>query len=354
MTDRDLTECGELAELFAELIRDRIAEDGSGWDAWPVGFSAGLSAAKARHDFAQYKHLCASSTYHGARDGIAEAYENALNIFKRLHPEERMSWSSPAARAVARAAARFHHVRRSPRLTQALSGHWSRTEAELAYARSGIGLIVIDEFLSSQALAELRRSCLNSTVWAGNRYPSGRLSSLLITGFSSPLLMQLAEEIRDAFPGIIGQNPLRQLWGFKSTERLPGLSTVHADCAAVNVNIWITPDGANRDPLCGGMVVYPLEAPEDWGFERYNRDVATIRQYLTERNAKAIRIPYRANRAIIFNSDLFHETEAVDFDPGYENHRVNITLLFGDRENSRRAPVAPQARRRPWRSRAFR
>ena len=46
---------------------------------------------------------------------------------------------------------------------------------------------------------------------------------------------------------------------------------------------------------------------------------------------RAIRIPYRQNRAIIFNSDLFHGTEAVCFRPDYLSHRINVTMLYGNR-----------------------
>ena len=45
-------------------------------------------------------------------------------------------------------------------------------------------------------------------------------------------------------------------------------------------------------------------------------------------------IPYNENRAVIFNSNLFHETDNYEFKEGYENRRINITLLFGSREDS--------------------
>ncbi len=44
-------------------------------------------------------------------------------------------------------------------------------------------------------------------------------------------------------------------------------------------------------------------------------------------------IPYRYNRAIIFDSDLFHTTPALRFRSGYENRRINVTLLYGDRHD---------------------
>jgi len=46
-------------------------------------------------------------------------------------------------------------------------------------------------------------------------------------------------------------------------------------------------------------------------------------------------VPYRANRAVIFDSDLFHETDVIRFKPGYENRRINVTLLFGRRQTQR-------------------
>jgi hypothetical protein len=42
-------------------------------------------------------------------------------------------------------------------------------------------------------------------------------------------------------------------------------------------------------------------------------------------------IPYRANRAVIFDSDLFHETDTIEFEEGYLNRRINVTMLFGRR-----------------------
>lgn len=42
-------------------------------------------------------------------------------------------------------------------------------------------------------------------------------------------------------------------------------------------------------------------------------------------------IPYKCNRAAIFVSDQYHVSEPFQFKDGLENHRVNLTLLFGDR-----------------------
>jgi hypothetical protein len=42
-----------------------------------------------------------------------------------------------------------------------------------------------------------------------------------------------------------------------------------------------------------------------------------------------VRVPYRANRAVIFDSDLFHASDRPHFREGYLNRRINITLLYG-------------------------
>ena len=170
------------------------------------------------------------------------------------------------------------------------------------------------------------------TVWSGNRYNHGRLGAFFHDGFNCPLLLQIAEELQEALPRVIGRRyPLQQLWGFKTGQTLPADSTTHADFAAVNVNFWITPDDANLDPEFGGLVVYDVQAPLNWDFDSYNGKLGVIGSFLHRK--KAIRSEYyKQNRAIIFNSDLFHATEAVHFRPGYENYRVNVTMLYGLRE----------------------
>ena len=82
-------------------------------------------------------------------------------------------------------------------------------------------------------------------------------------------------------------------------------------------------------------MIWDKAAPLDWDFKRYNTNESAIRNFLRESRAKVTRIPYRANRAVIFNSDLFHETDEMSFAAGYVNRRINVTLLYGTRENSK-------------------
>jgi hypothetical protein len=103
----------------------------------------------------------------------------------------------------------------------------------------------------------------------------------------------------------------------------------------VNVNFWITQDSANLDPDTGGLIIWDKGAPRSWGFRDYNQNSKNIRAFLEARAARPTKVPYRGNRAIIFNSNLFHETDRIDFENGYENRRINVTLLYGQGLRSR-------------------
>jgi len=136
--------------------------------------------------------------------------------------------------------------------------------------------------------------------------------------------------LRIVFPSVMGDNGLGLMWGFKYDSRLSGIP-IHADQAKVNVNFWIAPQDASRDPDSGGLVVWDVKAPLDWDFSRYNGNEAAIRAFLAESGAKPLIVPHRANRAVIFFSDIFHATDRIDFQEGYEKRRINVTMLYGRR-----------------------
>ncbi|HET7085160.1 MAG TPA: tetratricopeptide repeat protein [Rhizomicrobium sp.] len=194
-------------------------------------------------------------------------------------------------------------------------------------------IVVIDDLLTAEALEKLRRFCMDSTIWR-EIYDDGYLGAFPQTGFAPLLLAQIAEELRAAYPAVIGGHPLLHFWAFKYDSSLRGTG-VHADFAAVNVNFWITPDDANLDPDHGGLVVWDAAAPLDWDFAKYNAADGDIRAFLEQEKARPVIVPYRANRAVVFDSDLFHETDTIHFKPGYENRRINVTLLFGHRQARR-------------------
>ncbi|MEU8758816.1 hypothetical protein [Streptomyces sp. NPDC048659] len=317
-----------------------------------------LSVPKLRHDLAQLRHLRGLGVLGPAYADVIAAYEEAHARLAERGPDARERLDPEAHPGLTGTYNRLLHVRETPRVDRALSARWDPAAVQREYLANAPGVVTVDDFLTEEALDGLYRFCLESTIWFGNRYDHGRLGSLMQDGFVNPLLMQIAEELRDALPELIGERyPLRQIWGFKCGPEVPADVTTHADFAAVNVNFWITPDSANADPDSGGLVVHDVDAPLSWGFDSYNGRQDLIRPFLRSRRSRSVTVPYRHNRAVIFNSDLFHASDAVRFHPGYENLRVNVTMLYGDREAETHHPrlsgPATAGLRPAWRSAAL-
>lgn len=290
------------------------------------------SRTKLEHDAEQLRHLRANDVLPATFDDAVNLYEAALEALE-TPPADTHMVPLPAATRAAITPLYNRLIHRDPGAAldgPVVSPHFDGAAAEQQYRDHAPGIAWGDGLLTPDALAALRRFCLNSTIWYEFRYDNGYLGAFQEEGFSCPLLLQIAEELRAAMPNVVGPHTLRKTWAFKYDSRLSGIR-MHADAAAVNVNFWLTPDEANLDPEGGGLVVWDVEAPLDWDFAHYNRDTPAVRAFLDESGARAITVPHRQNRAVLFNSDLFHETGALSFKPGYENRRINVTMLFGRR-----------------------
>jgi len=197
-----------------------------------------------------------------------------------------------------------------------------------AYRDSGPGIVIVDEFLRNEALVALRRYLHLSTIWFGYGRVRGYCGSYMEDGFGNGLLLQLAADMREKLPDIVGPHHLNQMWAYIYDQTMAGI-TAHADPAAVNLNFWITPDAANLDANSGGLVVSRREAPREWDFEAYNNRPEILEEFVADDDRCVT--PYRCNRMVMFNSNLVHKTDAFSFRPGFTNRRINITMLFGDR-----------------------
>lgn len=199
---------------------------------------------------------------------------------------------------------------------------------EDAYLAGTPEILTIDHFLAEPALQAFQTFAHASRVWHGE-YANNYLGAFANRGFNSPLHLQLARELKQRMPRVFKDYLLTQLWGFKYEPAVTRGINVHADFAKVNLNFWIAPSEHNLDPESGGLKVYDVPAPADWTFEQYNADSALIYDFLQRHDARCVTVPYRCNRAVLFNSALFHETDTIRFVDRYETRRVNMTYLFG-------------------------
>src|SRR5262249_10111861 len=115
------------------------------------------------------------------------------------------------------------------------------------------GAVSFDDLLSPAALAALKQYLLESAIWHDFDHIGGFVASYLEDGLACPLLLQIVDQIRAAFPALLEAHPLSQAWAFKGLQPSAAIDA-HADDAAVSVNFWVTPTAANRNPDHGGMV----------------------------------------------------------------------------------------------------
>jgi tetratricopeptide (TPR) repeat protein len=289
--------------------------------------------SRIKHDAEQVQYLLSQHT-------LGREHEQYLRSLQRFQerldgdprPENRLVVAPDEIAAIAPSFNRILNCDPPDRIgAGALNASLDVDEVETQYHARRPEVTCIDGLLNASALDALRRFCLEATIWKKD-YENGYIGAFLGDGFASPLLFQIADELRLRFPRIFSSHRLTQAWAFKHDSAKRGLN-IHADAAAVNVNFWITPDEANLNPATGGLVVYDKEAPLEWNFKEYNsaRNKPKILAWLNEVGAQAIKIPYRANRAVVFNSDLFHETDEPSFADDYRSRRINITLLYGYR-----------------------
>ena len=63
----------------------------------------------------------------------------------------------------------------------------------------------------------------------------------------------------------------------------------------------------------------------------YNMNTEQVSELLLKpTNFNNVTIPYKQNRAVIFDSALFHHTDKFNFKKNYKDRRINLTILYGD------------------------
>lgn len=165
-----------------------------------------------------------------------------------------------------------------------------------SFRGQGKGGACVDDLPTQEALAQLQRFCLRSTVWR-RPYAAGYVGANPETGFFSPLRLQIATELKRAVPGLLDGHHLSYWWSFACQHQRPG-TDVHADQSDISLNFWITSDTANLEPGIGGLDVWDIAAPVDWTFEDFNAGSRDIRAFLRHEGARQTSFACAENRAL--------------------------------------------------------
>jgi hypothetical protein len=190
--------------------------------------------------------------------------------------------------------------------------------------------VYFDNLLTEEALLKLREYYEEATIFWDAK-PGYVGTYLADGGFGNSVIAQLLEELTDAFPRLLCSHRLKQAWAYKYDSDIAEPIATHADIAAVNFNFWISPDEGNLDKESGGLVVYRAIPPEGTPPIVFNRLPLhqNVTNMLEATGYANFTVPYRTNRAVVFQSNLFHESGKMHWAPGFTKRRINLTLLFG-------------------------
>ena len=304
-------------------------------DDWLPPEVKNTSIFKLRETIDQFEYLIAKGRIDFSFQCIVEGYREVLTeIELKSDTQDQIKLTHEQLQKIGSS---YNHAIYCPNAPRIKSGAINKglnfQKIENEYFSSSVSVITLDNFLKPETLFKLREFCLESTIFfeaSGNSFTGSTISS----GFNCYLLSQIADEIKDSFPRILGEHSLGNIWIYRYNNQSKGV-VAHADEGAVTFNLWITPSQANLYPKGGGLIVYTKEFPCDWDFRYYNtmKNTTIVEDEITKSLADSdtVTIPHRQNRAALFNSNLFHKSDQIHFKEGYENRRMNITFLFGKR-----------------------
>jgi tetratricopeptide (TPR) repeat protein len=313
----------EAAAHFLAPAHDTFAPGGPGGDG-PADART-VSRTKLRHDLQQLEWLRAEGVLAQDLLPVIEAHRAALGALPEETPE-RFLFEVPDVAGFPALYNRWHVDRPAPRVAGG-AVRPRRDAGEVAAGFQRDGWAVVDDFLTPPALAALRRFCVESSVWFEKKFPN-EVGASLRNGFCCPLLLQIASEIRQVLPGVFGAHLFTGLFSYKYLGR-GTVGNVHADRGAVSLNLWITDDAANEEPQRGGLVFWNKRVPPEYFSEDPDLIDRLHQRLLSEPDARPSVVPYRANRALVFHSDVLHRTDRVCFRDDHGSRRVSITYLYG-------------------------
>jgi hypothetical protein len=297
-----------------------------------------ISNAKLDHDIEQFEYLATSGYDIKKFQKLAKLYKTIKSEINHTSETDIFTLSDKHQSLLRDTYNRPIHILEAPSLEKStIADNFDVNKITEDYFEHDFGLTYADNFLSPTALKSLREFLLGSTIWFDLFHDGGYMGAYLAEGLASPLVLQIEEDLRKKLPKIFKKHHLTHLWAYKYDSRASSKNNsysginAHADFAAINVNFWITCNSANLNPSSGGLVVYNAEAPLEWDFHTYNNNEEKIREEILKSNQKKTIVPYNENRVVIFNSNLFHETDNIEFKGGYKNRRINVTMLFGRR-----------------------
>ena len=292
------------------------------------------SIGKLTHDAEQLEYLVTRGVLPQTFKATGAECREIIDRAPELSGTHTFSFAAMCTPGFRDAYNRLHFHRDSPAIAEgALDNKLDFAAIEADFLRDDRRYTCIDDLLAPEALLELQKFCLESTIWYKVEHKD-EVGTVVSNGFSCPLLFQIIDELRRRLPNVIGNSVLRNAWSYRYYGESPGVRA-HMDNGNVSVNFWITPDSANLNSDSGDLIIWNKRAPADYARSTKEQADAILHRLLEEPGVRKDHIPYRCNRAVIFDALTIHGTDDFAFRPGYENCRTNVTLLYGPPRSAR-------------------
>jgi hypothetical protein len=188
-----------------------------------------------------------------------------------------------------------------------------------------IRYIVIDDFLEDETCKALHAELLSNQMWRqknplSKHLHNARPKSALIAS----LVGEITEQVRQDSPEDID---LIDYWALLYSLNTDG--NVHADFGQLTLTYWLTPEHYNLDPATGGLLLYDVCRDPGQGANIYLAAGKESEDYVNKSTLRQVVIPYRCNRAVLFDSSHYHKTHSPNFDISRpEGMRMNLTLAY--------------------------
>lgn len=192
---------------------------------------------------------------------------------------------------------------------------------------------VIDDFLTPEALSLARELLADSTVWYASKGSGAVLKAQLKDGLHADLGLRVAQELRQQWE-LLTEKQLLDIvaYKFESSVGNAGLP-LRCEDGVIAMDLWVVEDAANSEPEENGLRVHDVSVPLEYSYNEAHglHDRAAVRELVERRRGHPTRVPYRANRAVLWRATRVYET---DWDPlswsqEYHLRRVDWLFLFG-------------------------
>jgi Flp pilus assembly protein TadD len=325
-----------LALIELDQLKDaaNVLVDGLALDRPPPGTKSDaphvvcVTPTKLRHDLEQILLLAVEPGAPQHLKDVAEDVQATADRIGNNDNEELIDLREVGRGKTATYVNRVIHIEDvGPLAGSTLNADLDTKKITADFGGSTAGYVIVDSMLRPEALEGLRRFCERSTIWFQSNF-AGEIGTSMVNGFASPLVFQIARDLKRAFPSIFGPHMFQACWSYRYYADQSGLD-LHTDAATVSMNIWITPDEANLNPATGGLVFWNRRGPKDFFTKPMAEKSAILDTIAAAPDARAEVVPYRCNRALLFGAGIVHKTDAFSFKSGYHDRRMNVTFLFG-------------------------